>query len=104
MSDLNERQAVILHHYRNITHPDLDAELTEAYVADRARLFGPLEPTPLSWLNLSITFQDGVAHRACLHRDDLGDCRVQIPLNIKTIGDYEAMIRIFGLDDSGIEV
>ena len=104
MSDLNDRQQAVLNYYRNMTHPDLDAELTEVYVYDRVRLFGSLNPSPLGGLNFSITFKDGVAHKSFLHRDDIGDSRVRIPLNIKTIGDYEAMIRLFGLDDSGIEV
>lgn len=104
MSDLNERQAVVLHYYRDMTHPDLHAELTESYVVDRARLFGALNPSPLGRLNFSITFKDGGVHESFLHRDDIGDSRVRIPLKIKTIGDYEAIIRILGLDDSGIEV
>ncbi len=102
--DLNDRQQAVLNYYRNMTHPDLDAELTEAYVYDRVRLFGSLNPSPLGRLNFSITFKDGGVYESFLHRDDIGDSRVRIPLKIKTIGDYEAIIRIFGLDDSGISI
>ena len=104
MSDLNDRQAAVLNYYQDMTHPDLEAELTEVYAYDRARLFGPLNASPLGKLNFSITFKDGGVYESFLHRDDIGDSRVRIPLNIKTIGDYEAIIRIFGLDDSGIRI
>lgn len=98
-TDLNERQGVVLDYYRFLTHPDMDAPLTERYVAERKRFFNELNSEPLGKMDLSISFQDGVAVYGWLKNEQ--QC-IYLQLNIKTIGDYEAMIRLFGLDDSGV--